>query len=309
MSVLSKNQLKTNIQTELADNNAGAISAYDVRHNMEDIVDSINQIVASGDFDATTPFTGSNVRAKITNNQYGAFVAESGVIFPYGGRQLEAYPGAISINHNGLSNLTTGDVHTQYLPLTGTRVMVNNFGTGSNWINSSGNGPVNSDNRGIRFQYAGTNTENVIFGNKSKLIFDVDNSTMSTAKGVAKAWLNFDATTATPTINSYYNVHTLEKLATGKYKIVFASGTFGDNFYMALGSSNARSTAASEEDFNMNTVGTSLRAGNDAAALRSLTFVVLDEGGQYVDAKINELVVYGRGPNEGSGVFPNIITP
>jgi len=55
MSVKSKAQLITNIQTELADNNAGLISAYDIRHNMEDIVDSINQIVASGDFNATTP--------------------------------------------------------------------------------------------------------------------------------------------------------------------------------------------------------------------------------------------------------------
>lgn len=309
MAVLSKNQLKTNIQTELADNNAGAISAYDVRHNMEDIVDSINQIVGSGDFDATTPFSGSNVRAKITDGQYGAFIAESGVVFPYGGRQLEAYPGAISINHNSLSNLTAGDVHTQYLPLTGTRTMTNNLGLGVNWVNSSGNAPVNSDNRGIRFQYINSDLENIVVGNKSKFVFDTDSSTMSTAKGVAKAWINFDATTTTPTINSYFNIHTLEKLDQGKYKIVFASGTFGDNFYMALGSSNARSTAASEEDFNMNTVGTSLRAGNDASALRSLTFVVLDEGGQYVDAKINELVVFGRGPSEGSGVIPNIITP
>jgi hypothetical protein len=309
MAVLSKNQLKTNIQTELADNNAGAISAYDVRHNMEDIVDSINQVVASGDFDATTPFSGSNVRAKITNNQYGAFVAESGVIFPYGGRQLEAYPGAVSINHNALSNLTAGDVHTQYLPLAGTRTMTNNLGLGVNWINSSGNAPVNSDNRGIKFQYVNTNVENIVVGNKSRFVFDVDSSTMSTAKGVAKAWINFDATTATPTINNYYNIHTLEKLDDGKYKIVFTSGTFGDNFYMALGSSNARSTVNAAEDFTMNTVGTFLRAGNDAAALRSLTFVVLDEGGQYVDAKINQLVVFGRGPNEGSGVYPNIITP
>ena len=161
MAILSKDQLKTNIQSELADNNAGAISAYDVRHNMEDIVDSINQIVASGDFDTTTPFTGSDVRAKIKNGQYGAFIAESGVIFPFGGRQLEAYPGPASINHNQLSNLTTGDPHPQYLPLNGVRIATNNIGFGSNWINSSGNAQItSSNNRGIKFQYIDNNVEN-----------------------------------------------------------------------------------------------------------------------------------------------------
>ena len=65
MSIKSQSEIKSSIQSELADNNAGLISAYDVRHNMEDIVDSINTIVSSGDFDAGTPFTGSNIRAKI----------------------------------------------------------------------------------------------------------------------------------------------------------------------------------------------------------------------------------------------------
>jgi len=310
MAILSKNQLITNIQTELADNNAGAISAYDVRHNMEDIVDSINQVVASGNFDSTTPFTGSNVRAKITNNQYGAFVAESGVIFPYGsnnGRQLEAYPGPGNISHNTLTGLTAGDPHTQYLPLTGGRVMTQNLGLGNNWINSSGNSQLSSSNdRGLQFQYAGTGIENIRVGNKSRVVFDVDNSTFSTGKGLAKAWLNFDATTSTPTIKNYYNINTLEKIDDGKYRIVFASGTFGDNNYIVVASSNGRSTAASEEDFSINKVGTVLRAGDDASSLRSVTFAILDEGGQFVDAKINEVVVYGIGPTESSGVHPSV---
>jgi hypothetical protein len=310
MAVLSKNQLLTNIQTELADNNAGAISAYDVRHNMEDIVDSINQVVASGNFDSTTPFTGSNVRAKITNSQYGAFIAESGVIFPYGpnnGRQLEAYPGPGNISHNTLTGLTAGDPHTQYLPLTGGRVMTQNLGLGNNWINSSGNSQLSSSNdRGLQFEYAGTGIENIHIGNKSRVVFDVDNSSFSTGKGLAKAWLNFDATTPTPTIKNYYNIDTLEKIDDGKYRIVFTSGTFGNNNYVVVASSNGRSTAASEEDFTMNKVGTILRAGNDASSLRSVTFAILDEGGQFVDAKINELVVYGTGPNEGSGVHPSV---
>jgi len=308
MAVLSKDQLKTNIQSELADNNAGAISAYDVRHNMEDIVDSINWVVASGDFEATHPFFG-NVKAKITNNAGGAFIPESGVVFPYGGRQLEAYPGAGSIDHNNLDNLTDGDVHTQYVNVNGARVMTGNLGFDNNWINSSGDSNLtSSDDRGLKFQYVDSNKEIIHIGNKSEIVFDDDSSTMSTSKGVAKAWLNFDGTSSPPTINNFHNIHQLEKLATGKYEITFTSGTLGDNYYMAIGSSNARSTAASEEDFTMNNVGITLRSGDDAASLRSLTFAVLDEGGQFVDAKINELIVYGRGPSEGSGIHPIVIT-
>lgn len=304
MAILSKDQLKTNIQTELADNNAGAISAYDVRHNMEDIVDSINWVVASGDFEATHPFF-ANVKIKITNNAGGALIPESGVVFPYGGRQLVAYPGPGSIDHNELENLSDGDVHTQYLPLTGSRVMTGNFGTGDNWVNSSGDSQlVSSDDRGLKFAYAGTGIENIHVGNKSVFVFDKDNSTMSSAKGIAKAWLNFDATSEPPVVNSYHNIHALEKVSDGKYKITFTSGVLGDNYYMASAFSNARSTAVSDEDFTMNHVGTVVRAGDDVSTLRSVTFAVLDEGGQYVDAKINELVVYGRGPNEGSGVHP-----
>lgn len=313
MAILSKNNLNTNIQSELADNNAGAISAYDVRHNMVDIVDSINQIVASGDFDATTPFTGSNVRAKIVNGSYGAFIAESGVIFPYGsngGRQLEAYPGTASINHNLLSNLTNGDPHTQYLPLLGGRVMAGNLGLGSNWVNSSGASQItNSNDRGFKFAYAGSGTENIHVGSKSVFVFDVDSSKMSTAKGVAKAWLNFDASGVNhiPEIKSYHNVHQLQKLDVGKFKIVFTSGTFGDNNYVALGSSNARSTSSSREDFDVNKVGVVIKEGDDTSTLRSLTFCVLNDAGEFVDAQINELVVYGRSVGEGSGVVPSVV--
>jgi len=309
MAVLSKEQIKTSIQTDLADNNAGVISAFDVRHNMEDIVDSINQIVGSGDFDASTPFSGSNVRAKIVNNQNGAFIAESGVVFPYGGRQLVAYPGPGNINHNELTNLINGDPHTQYMPLTGERSMTNNFGVGNNWINSSGNTQVLSSNdRGLRFQYINNDLENVKLGNKSRFVFDTDSSVMSSAKGVAKAWLNFEVAGGVPVVKSYYNIHKLEKLAAGKYKVEFTSGVFADNNYVATANSNARSTSTSQEDFSINKVGLTLRQGNDLSALRSLSFVIMDDAGQYVDAKINELVVYGLSPGEASGVHPIVVT-
>lgn len=310
MAILSKDQIKANIQSELADNNAGLISAYDVRHNMEDTVDSINQIVASGNFDSTNPFTGSDVRAKIMNGQYGAFIAESGVVFPYGGRQLEAYPGPNSVQHNNLAGLTAGDPHTQYLPLGGGRVMNDNLGLGNNWVNSSGNSQLSSsDDRGFQFEYVSSNLEHINVGNKSTVVFNTDNSKLNTAKGAAKAWLHFDASGVggIPEVKSYYNIQQLEKLDIGKFRVVFTSGTFRNNNYVAIGTSNSRTTSNSKEDFNLNTVGIVSRSGDDAGVLRSLTFCVLNDGGQYVDAQLNDLVVYGLGVAENSGVPPTIV--
>lgn len=324
MAILPATGLKNNIESELADNNAGAISAYDVRHNMVDIVDSINWIVASGDFNSTHPFY-NNVRIlKVgEDSTTGALVPESGVEFPYADgagsqRQLIAYNGPGSIDHNGLANIDAGDPHPQYMNLNGVRTATSNIGFNYHWINSSGTSAGNSDDRGLKFEYLGNGVEVVHIGSGDYLSsgtylnFNNDSSIMSSAKGVAKAWLNFDATTTTPTIKSYYNIHALEKLETGKYKIVFTSGTFLDNNYIALGSSNARSTASSQEDFSINKVGITLREGDDAASLRSLTFVVMEDDqspGTYTDAKINELVVYGMNPEEISGVHPIIITP
>ena len=56
MTVRSKTDILSNIATDLADNNAGSISAADVRNNMTDAVDSINAIVGSGDHDVEYPF-------------------------------------------------------------------------------------------------------------------------------------------------------------------------------------------------------------------------------------------------------------
>ena len=72
MAVKKASDLKSTISSELADNNAGQISALDVRHNMEDIVDSIVPIAASGDYQ-TYPFDNNAV-----NFNY-LVVAKSGV--------------------------------------------------------------------------------------------------------------------------------------------------------------------------------------------------------------------------------------
>lgn len=311
MAVLSKDQIKTNIQSELADNNAGLISAYDVRHNMEDIVDSINQIVASGDFDVSTPFTGSNVRAKIVNNQYGMFVAESGISFPNspgGGVQYVPYPGPGNIQHNDLAGLTVGDPHTQYLHLNGVRVMQDNLGTGSNWINSSGNNGGLSDNHGIRFQYVSPTQENMIVGSGTSVRFDADGSSFSSGKGVAQAWINFSASGGVIQVRDSYNIRQIERDGgTGKFLITFTSGVLANNNYVAIASSNARSDNDSGEDFSVNTVGIVRRYGDDASMLRKLTYHVINDAGEYVDAAMNDLVIFGRSVGAVSGVPPTIV--
>ena len=48
--------LMAGISADLADNNAGLISAYDVRHNMEDTVFSLQSIIVSGDTEGEFPF-------------------------------------------------------------------------------------------------------------------------------------------------------------------------------------------------------------------------------------------------------------
>ncbi len=310
MSVKSKEEIAANITADIPDNNAGLISAADIRDNMLDIVNNIIPIVASGDFN-TTPFLNGTVRIAIKqgDNASGKLQVGSGVIFPIGGLQTEAYPGAGSIDHNNLSNLTAGDPHPQYLSVSGVRPMIRNFAMGTSWINSSGNlGPQAStyDNRGFKFEYVDSNNETVYIGSKSTVIFDADDSVMKSAKGVAKAYLNFDSSVSPPVIRSHYNIKELQKIDEGKFRVFFTSGVFADNNYVAIGSSNARSSAASEEDFETNTVGLVVRDGDDSSTLRNVTFAVLNDAAEFVDAEINELVVYGRSPGESSGVYPTV---
>jgi hypothetical protein len=318
MAILPTGTLKSNINSELADNNAGQISAYDVRHNLIDIVDSINQTVASGDFDSSTPFTPNNVRAKISNNAGGFFVAESGILFPNAtstnqGKQYEPYPGPGNITHNSLGGLTVGDEHTQYLPINGVRVMQNNFGTGSNWVNSSGNSQgTSSDNRGLQFQFVSSIAENINIGSGTKFIFKSDNSQLANSKGVAKAWINFNGS-GNISVRDSYNIQQIERVysggspSAGKFKITFVSGILANNNYVVMANSNARGDNDSGEDFNVNTVGTVSRLGDDAASLRNLTFYILNDAGQYVDAAVNDLVIFGREAGTISGVQPTIV--
>ena len=123
MATRDKNTIKANIIQDVPDNNAGLVSAKDIRDNMVDTVESINQIVASGDVDSIFPFTGSDVRAafkdaSVEPKEYGRFIPESGVYFPNdpngAATQIMAYRGPGGIQHSDLSGLGDDD-HIQYL--------------------------------------------------------------------------------------------------------------------------------------------------------------------------------------------------
>lgn len=306
MAIRSASGIIQNLNTDLADNNAGLISARDVRENVKDIVDSIPQIVASGDFDATNPFTGSNVRVGIVNNTGGMFIAESGLYFPNqtgvnGGYQYIPYGGPGTISHGDLADLTVGDNHTQYVNINGIRNMVRNFGLGSSWINSSGNndGLISTMNdRGLKFEYIDSSNETMHVGDKTTVVFDSDDSSMYSAKGVAQAWVNWNGS-GTMSVNSSYNIKEIERTSTGKFKVYFKDGLFDDASYVAIGSSNSRTDSDSAEDFDINTVGIVERTST------YLTFLVKTSdhtaGLTYVDAAVNDLVVYGN----HSGVTPD----
>lgn len=296
MTVLNDQTIKANILADLADNNAGLISAADVRENMYDIVDSMKQIVSSGRFDTQHPFVYDvRLRRNSEGTQGGTLYVESGIIFDNGSNtsiQTQPYPGANGIQHSGLAGLTVGDPHPQYLRLTGTRNMDANLGMGGpdNWINASGLTMTN-DMHGISFEYVNATTEVMHVASGTTVKFDIDNSPMSTAKGCAQAWIRFNGSGNMQVLSSY-NVSKLQRplgpTSPGKFKIFFKPNTFADANYVAIANSNARSDNDSGEDFSSNTVGIVDRTAD------YITFQVLNDAGAFVDAAVNDLVVFGN---------------
>ena len=305
MAEKQKETLKTHIEADLSNNNAGLISAEDVRHNLIDTVDSINYIVASGDTENKYKFV-YNVKASDQNGPgvYGLFIAESGVSFPNSSDttpQIQPYPGPGGIQHDNLAGLTTGDPHTRYLPVDGSRPMEGDLPMASYWLGASG-----TVNHGLKFVHrdaddpAGTIARNDIHvGNSGDFIFN-DNSRFNSAQGIAKAWVSFDVTSFSPVISGSYNVSSITDIAQGKFRIYFNHDVLGGNDYAAVGNSTARASLGSDEDFDRNTVGMVARSG-DYGNPRYLSYCVLNELGTFVDAARNDVVVFGL----GSGVVMN----
>jgi len=308
------------IKCDINNNNGAEITAADVRENMEDIVYSINRIVASGDTQDEFPFFNA-VKATIVDGGSGIFIPESGISFPNSPvaserTKLQTRPwlGPNGINHDELSDRnTSNDAHTQYLPIDGTRQMSDNLPMGANWINSSGAVNGNSDDNGLKFVYNSPEVgDDVLVGTSGALKFNLDQTQVTSFAGVAKAWLHFQGSGTpavgeeAPIIESYHNIDSLHKIDEGKYRITFTSGTFANNQYAAFGQSNGRSTLSSPEDFDRNTVGLVERTGDDSSELRSITFVCLNEQGQYVDGEACSFMAFGFGPMEESGVAPTV---
>ena len=303
----TKAQLLAEILALFADNNAGNISAQDLRENTYNIVDSINGVVSSGDHDVEFPFY-NDVRASLAEGG-GFFIAESGIKFPNSENdqvQYDAYPGPGGIEHDDLAGRHADiGAHNQYLAVNGQRVMEENLPMGPHWINASGAG---FDNRGLRFVPRGA-FDDIHVGTSGTFVF-ADNSKIQSGRGVAKAWINFDGsgtgTYGVPVVRASHNIAAIQYLDEGKYKITIPSGVLKDANFTAIGSSNSRTTGSSNTDFDRNTVGLVSRQ-IDGEGKASVTFLVLNDAGRYVDAEINDLVIYGYDSNEANQPAPLVI--
>jgi hypothetical protein len=305
-TIKTSGDLLASISADLSDNNAGLISAEDVRHNMEDAVRSINQIVASGDTDGEWPFTQDvRVAHDSTAGTGGIVYAESGIIFPKSsvdqtGRQQEPFLGIGNLSHNALANLTVDDPHTQYLNRLGgsTRPMIGNLALSTYWVGSEGT------DQGLKFTPTASGDDITVSGTFE---FQKDQSRMDSAHGVAKAWMNWSAVGGQVVVNSYHNIDSINASHnSGVFQITFTSGTFLNNNYTAIGISNGISSTGTYDAMQPNSVGITLREGDDGTSLRSLYFKVEQDDGDAVFAGHNDLVVYGYNPGSTSGVGPTI---
>lgn len=305
-TIRTTGDLITIVGSNLADNNAGNISAADVRDPIEDLIVSIMGIVVSGDMDVKYPLY-DDIRIKQIGGVGGTLIPESGILFPNSpnnpaSRQVEPFLGVGNLQHNDLGGLTLANPHTQYVHIDGTNVMTGNFRAGNNWIGASGNSNV-----GFKFAPNGDGTEDIL--TSGELVFG-DGSRVTSGFGSAKAWLNFDASgvgTSVPVVNSWYNIDTLTKDGIGQFTITFTSGTFTNNEYVAIGTSNGTTGSGSSVDMDVNTVACVVREGDDGSALRTCTFVIQNDAGEYVDGKINDFVAYGYEPNAVSGTLPTVV--
>ena len=294
MTAKNESLLKSDISNAIANNNSGDITAEDVRESMKDIVDSIPLIISEANMNATYPFQ-KNVKAERLDDtgQNGIFIAGSGVQFGDNPAiQIVPFPGVENLDHGQLEpNSLLDDDHLHYLNVNGVRPMEGNLGLDNNWLNSVGNpnpGVTNSNDRGVQFSHDATSdVETVHVGSKTIVEFDDDASRIDTSKGVAKAWINFDASSGSSiTVNASYNIKKIEKTSIGKFII-----TFRDEIpvpYVAIGLSNARTDSDEAEDFSINSIGIVERAST------YLSFLVLSTlNNTYVDAAVNDLVVFG----------------
>ena len=320
MTVKNTGDLLSSINSDLANNNAGLISAEDVRHNMADAVESINLIVSSGDFDTTWPYV-KDVRAKRNSvtNTGGLFIPESGINFVNGGGiQYEPFKGVSNIDHDSLGGLPGTDPHTQYIKADGTRAFTGNVSVKDNIVSASG-----TSARGLQFKWINHNREDVHIKGSGQLVFEMDSGRIPSAKAGAKAWITFNTsgnaspTKWAPVVYDSFNISKLERIETGKFRVTFTSGVLGNNYYAAFGTARFRhgttsaNSASDGSDFSQGFIGVAKRSGSDDTASdpRQLTFNVLAEDNTYVESDQCDLVIFGRGSGVLDAPAPEIPTP
>ena len=303
--------LIASISLDMSDNNAGLISAEDVRHNMEDTAFSINKIVASGDTDVTFPFY-NNVRARqvVTGDATaGIFIAESGVQFPNwpisvagitNNTQIQPFPGIGGLDHGELeSSSLADDDHSAYYALNAARACTAHFKLGNFWLNASGHAA-----QGFKFVPVGPGNDQEIY--TSGTLRFADGGSIPNAKGHANAWVCFNASgdsTNIPAIRSYHNISGIYRVGKGRLEIHFSSGTFRDGKYAGIATSHGTAASGSNDDISVNTVGLVMRDLIDNNPDRqTVTCVIKNESSDYVDAELVDCVFYGYEPNEASGL-------
>lgn len=280
----TKDALVNEVGERIPDNNAGSISAADIREPLQDLTFSINSIVASGNHNDAFPFIG-NVRTK------GTFIAEQGISFASGPTQTIPYPGPEGISHNSLADRDNIASHPVFLDLGGTRTMTGSIRMGGKYISASGD---SVSGRGLKFDYTPSG-DKITVGTNTTINFQ-DGSQFSSARGVAKAWINFDAS-AVLTVNSYHNISIIEKEAVGQFKITIPSGILKNENCVCFGHSNSRSAAPNPSSFDRNHIGIVDRNFTPSGEV-TISFQVLNEASQYTDAEINDLVVFGYDVDE-----------
>ena len=309
--------LVNDINTRIPDNNAGQISAKDVRETMRNVAFSIPYVVASGDWDVANKEFISDIRLRrhtadsITSG--GTLIVQSGIVFEDNGNpdgtalQTRPYLGPTGISHSELKDLTgtSNDHHTQYLLVAGTRSMAGDLGMGSNFIKFN-NESTADVGHGINFEYVDANEEVLHVGSKTHIEFDVDTSTITTGRSTAQAWVNFNSVSGvaeadTVTVRSSYNISSVRRVTeggvpqAGKFRIYFTPNTFDSAADIcAIGTSNARQSNASGGDFDQNTAVCVERTAE------YVTFYVQDDTNAFRDAEVNDIMIFGN----PSGVVP-----
>jgi len=113
---------------------------------------------------------------------------------------------------------------------------------------------------------------------------DGTNSTSSTncIQGSAKAWVNFDGTTATPsTIRASYNVTSITKNGTGDYTINMTNA-LADANYSVVGSCSYRSGNYNSLHLFTNGAGTIVAPTSSAFCIQLSTVTLGSGDSQYV---------------------------